>query len=149
MKYRYKNPLYLNILVIILAIVQVVMIFLTLAKFFHWFHMFSLMLGLEITQLVLSTLILVVCIFMLTPRYVLTKNTLQIKFGFFDITRGDITLIRILSVVKKAEDNSVYLNVFNNSDDPVIMRVNIDPKEYDSFIKRLMELNANIVLFEE
>lgn len=146
MRFRHKNPLYLNILIIILALMQLVMIFINIFKFAGLFGMYSLMTAMEIVQTLLAVLILVVCAFLLLMRYRVADGKIKILFGFFDITGGKFHVSRVRAAIKNSQDNGLYLSIYTNDVEPTIMKINIDQSSYDAFITELQEVNPAITV---
>lgn len=146
MKFRHKNPPYLNILVIILAAIQIVMITLNICKFAGLFGLYSLMTAMEIAQTVLALIILAVCGCLAFMNYKIEQGKVKIMFAFFDLTGGKFFVSRIRAAIRHTDDNGLYLSVYTDDVEPTIMKINIAPKSYDEFVEALQKVNPGIYL---
>lgn len=146
MKFRHKNPLYLNILVIILAAIQITMITLNICKFAGLFGLYSLMTAMEIAQTILAVAILAICACLTFMHYKIERGKVKILFAFFDLTGGKFFVSRIRAAIRHTDDNGLYLSVYTDDVEPTIMKINIAPKDYDDFVEALQKVNPNIYM---
>lgn len=149
MKFKYKNPLILSILIYLLCAVQLVMIVINLCKLFWLFNMYSVNIALDIVQIVISLLIIIVAILLLSISYKIEKNKIKMNVGFIDITRGKIAIDTVLNILLKKDENKLYINFLPQESDPIIMEIVIAPNKYEAFRKKLQEINPHVVYLED
>ena len=116
-------------------------------RIFEIFGLYSSSIAMDVIAIVLSLIFLALLVFTLTASYKITDGKLALKLGFWDVTGGKFKIEKVIKIVKAANTDKLYLNLYVN-DCPQIVLVNISPKNFAQFVNALKEVNPKI-LYEE
>ncbi|MEG1527802.1 MAG: hypothetical protein RR248_03705 [Clostridia bacterium] len=144
MKFKYKTPLLAQIVIYILLCVQTAVIFLAISKIFGWFTFNNNNLWLDILEIVISVIVIVASIFLLTTKYIVDKEKIKVKFGFFDLTSGRFYINRIASIVTDSKTNKLFINIQEKNGEPSIIEIAIYANSFDGFITAITAVNPSI-----
>jgi len=137
-------------LIFLICLFMLVCVGSVLYNFFRIIGLFNLVsssLVWEISALVLPALFLTLLIFTLTARYTVADGLLRLRFGFWDVTGGKFKLEHIIKIVKAANSDKLYVNLYVNNE-PRIVLINISPSVYKAFADSVRTANPK-VLYEE
>ena len=97
----------------------------------------------EITSIVFAVLFFVVWIWLITLGYKITDDKVTLMFGPFDLTKKQFFISKTVKIIESSDEKKLYLNVYVK-ENPQIVLININPKNFDDFVATMKSKNEKI-----
>jgi len=145
-KFRYHYNFLPKIIFAVFFICWFAVVAINILKIANLFNFYSKDIIAEITTIAVGIVCLVVCFWASTLKYVVTDK-IQLKFGFFDLTKGMFEINKMIKIVEATNESKLYINLLVNTA-PHIAMININPKEFENFANCVRSKNSH-VLFDK
>lgn len=142
-KFRYKYSLLYKIILVAFLIAWLAILATNLLRVFNLLNFYSRDLIAEITCIVFSVLAIFAWFCLINLKYVVT-DTISLKLGFIDLTKGRFKTNKMLKIVQATNQDKLYINLIVN-EQPQIALININTCDFEKFASCVRSKNPKVI----
>ena len=145
-KFRYQYNLLYKLCLIAYLFACIILFATNLFRILNLFNFYSKDLIVEITCIATSLFAIGFWFCLINLKYVIA-DTISLKLGFIDLTKGRFKVDKMIKVVQATNQDKLYINLIVN-EQPHIALININPCEFENFANCVRNKNQK-VLFDQ
>ncbi len=142
-KFRYKYSFLFKIILVAFLIAWLAILATNLLRVFNLLNFYSRDLIAEITCIVFALLAIVAWFCLINLKYVVT-DTISLKLGFIDLTKGRFKTNKMLKIVQATNQDKLYINLIVNEQAQIAL-ININTCDFEKFANCVRSKNPKVI----